>query len=99
MSTIVDSDARCPHDDGFVHRFYFGCVPLDFSDHTGRSKRYRQRELAGRWFWNGGCDAHHRRGEHAAAVDAGEVTYFRNPDIPPRPAADLPPALPEETPQ
>lgn len=35
-ATLVDCDASCPNDPAFVHRFYFGCVPKDFSDRTGR---------------------------------------------------------------
>lgn len=58
MTVIVEADARCPHDDAFVHRFYFGCVPADFSDRTGRSKTNSQTKGAdGRYRWNGGCDA------------------------------------------
>ena len=63
MSTHVDADALCPHDPDFVHRFYFGCVPADFSDRTGRSKTHRQTRSAEpieglhRYQWDGGCDA------------------------------------------
>jgi len=57
---IIESDGTCPHDSRFVHRFYFGCVPADFSDRTGRSRTFTQRAPvppAVRWRWNGGCDA------------------------------------------
>lgn len=54
----------CPNDDGFEHDNYFGCVPKDFSPGSGRSRNFRQTETSGRWFWNGGCDEHHRRAEH-----------------------------------
>lgn len=63
MSAILDRDTICPHDGDFVHRNYFGCVPCDFSERTGRSRRFRQRETVvdglpwHLWLWNGGCDA------------------------------------------
>lgn len=50
-------DAPCPNDPTFEHRFYFGCVPKDFSERTGRSKTHRQRRGAdGLYRWDGGCD-------------------------------------------
>lgn len=49
---------RCPNDDAFEHDNYFGCVPKDFSERTGRSKTHRQTKGPdGRFRWNGGCDA------------------------------------------
>lgn len=50
-------DTDCPHDDAFEHRFYFGCVPRDFSPQSGRSKTHRQRRVDGLFRWDGGCDA------------------------------------------
>lgn len=48
----------CPKDPDFEHDGYFGCIPRDFSQATGRSKKYRQaRGPDGRYRWNGGCDA------------------------------------------
>jgi hypothetical protein len=62
VTSIVDADSACPHDPRFEHRVYFGCVPADFSDGTGRSKRRRQTETEVGlpwkvWLWDGGCDA------------------------------------------
>lgn len=48
---------ECPHDADFEHDNYFGCIPKDFSQRTGRSKSHRQTRAAdGRYRWNGGCD-------------------------------------------
>lgn len=56
-------DTSCPCDPNFEHRFYFGCVPKDFSERTGRSKTQRQRNVTApdlrhgyRFMWTGGCD-------------------------------------------
>jgi hypothetical protein len=59
--SIVETDTVCPHDPKFVHRFYYGCVPVTFSDRTGNAKGYRQTETEiglpwKVWLWNGGCD-------------------------------------------
>ena len=40
--TLVDADNTCPHDPAFVHRFYFGCVPHNFSETTGKAKGFSQ---------------------------------------------------------
>lgn len=54
----ICGDTDCPSDPAFEHRFYFGCVPKDFSERTGRSKSHRQSQGPdGRYRWNGGCDA------------------------------------------
>lgn len=56
-SVYLCGDTKCPTDPDFEHRFYFGCVPKDFSDRTGHSKTHRQRQgLDGLWRWDGGCD-------------------------------------------
>lgn len=59
----IDGDGPdCPHDDRFEHRFYFGCVPKNFSERTGRAKGHRQTETTidglpwNVWLWDGGCD-------------------------------------------
>ena len=57
MSTLVDGDYRCPNDPEFVHRFYYGCVPADFSEVTGRSRTHRQTRHGEYRLWDGGCDA------------------------------------------
>lgn len=58
MTSILDGQSRCPHDDDFVHEFYYGCVPADFKGATGRSKtRHQTKNAEGRYKWNGGCDA------------------------------------------
>lgn len=57
------ADRDCPHDEAFEHRHYYGCVPRDFSERTGRSKTHSQTRVAGqyllgyRYLWDGGCDA------------------------------------------
>lgn len=57
-AVYICGDAPCPQDPTFEHRFYFGCVPKDFSDRTGTSKIHHQAKGAdGRYRWNGGCDA------------------------------------------
>ena len=57
----VCGPSDCPNDSRFEHDHYFGCVPKDFNQRTGRSKTFAQREVATedgpRWKWNGGCDA------------------------------------------
>lgn len=62
--TYVCGDGACPNNPQFEHRFYFGCVPKDFSERTGRSKTHRQYRVdepdtpgGYRYRWNGGCDA------------------------------------------
>ncbi len=53
----ICGDAPCPNDADFEHRFYFGCVPKDFSDRTGRSKTHSQTKRADNLYhWDGGCD-------------------------------------------
>ena len=48
---------QCPTDPAFEHDNFYGCVPKDFSERTGRSKTHRQhRDEDGRYRWNGGCD-------------------------------------------
>lgn len=55
--TYLCGDTPCPNDPAFEHRFYFGCVPADFRERTGRSKTHHQTPGAdGRYRWNGGCD-------------------------------------------
>ncbi len=63
--TYICAPTTCPSDANFEHDNYFGCIPLDFSATTGRSKKYRQRKVVDssrpggyRYAWNGGCDAH-----------------------------------------
>lgn len=55
--TIIRGARACPNDPDFEHDNYFGCVPKDFKERTGRSKTYRQTEHEGRYYWNGGCAA------------------------------------------
>lgn len=53
-------DSPCPQDPAFVHRPYFGCVPADFRERTGKSRTHHQlppEPPAVRYRWNGGCDA------------------------------------------
>lgn len=54
----------CPNDPAFEHDNYFGCIPKDFSQSTGRSKTHHQTKKVDptsptgyRYRWNGGCDA------------------------------------------
>lgn len=62
-SVHLCGDSACPSDDTFVHRPFFGCVPANFSERTGRAKGHTQTETAidglpwKVWLWNGGCDA------------------------------------------
>lgn len=54
---VCEDGPECPNDKEFEHRFYFGCVPKDFVEKTGRSKSYKQvRGTDNRYHWNGGCD-------------------------------------------
>lgn len=59
--SLLDEPWTCPHDPKFEHDNYFGCVPKDFNQATGRSKTHRQIKTAtpdgARYRWNGGCDA------------------------------------------
>lgn len=63
MNAILCEPGDCPNDPAFEHDNYFGCIPKDFSQRTGRSKTHRQTKhpeptKAGyRYRWNGGCDA------------------------------------------
>lgn len=58
MSTFICGTGPCPNDDRFEHDNYFGCIPKDFKERTGRSKTFRQeRGPDGRYYWNGGCKA------------------------------------------
>lgn len=59
----ICGDTPCPADPTFEHRFYYGCVPRDFNERSGRSKTNRQArvsrpDLPGgyRYEWDGGCD-------------------------------------------
>lgn len=55
--TYLCGPSDCPTDPGFEHDNYFGCVPKDFKERTGRSATFRQKKGAdGRYRWNGGCD-------------------------------------------
>lgn len=57
--TYICGPSDCPNDPAFEHDNYFGCIPKDFSEKTGRSKTHRQHQDAdGRYRWNGGCDQH-----------------------------------------
>jgi hypothetical protein len=51
--TILCGPGTCPNDLRFQHDNYFGCVPADFNERTGRSNSYWQTPGRG---WNGGCD-------------------------------------------
>jgi hypothetical protein len=58
----VDGTGRCPTDPNYHHEFYYGCVPVDFSLATGRSKSAHQTKTDiglpwPVWLWPGGCDA------------------------------------------
>ena len=67
IPVMLERDGTCPFDPEFEHRFYFGCVPTDFNERIGKSKRHRQtRHTCGPlapswqhevWLWDGGCDA------------------------------------------
>ena len=58
----VCGDNKCPKDSSFTHRFYFGCVPNDFSERTGRSKTNHQTLCTEhqKYEWDGGCSPHIR---------------------------------------
>jgi len=69
VTAIFDGEANCPHDEHFIHDWFFGCVPADFAERTGKSKTYVQTRVEGdrfphgyRYLWNGGCDAHESTG-------------------------------------
>lgn len=61
--TYICGPTTCPNDSDFEHDGWFGCVPVDFSSRTGRSKKHRQRRvevptgIGYRLLWDGGCDA------------------------------------------
>lgn len=62
MRTIVCEPGDCPIDPAFEHDNYFGCIPRDFNQRSGRSKTRSQRAVDAdvpggkRYLWNGGCD-------------------------------------------
>jgi len=56
-TTIICGPTTCPHDPNFEHDNYFGCIPKDFRERTGKSKTYRQTRHGDRYYWNGGCAA------------------------------------------
>lgn len=67
--TYICAPSDCPHDPDFEHDNYFGCIPKDFSQTTGRSKTHHQSKVADtssptgyRYVWNGGCAAPERDG-------------------------------------
>lgn len=87
--SYVCGDTDCPNDPAFEHRFYYGCVPRDFSDQTGRSRTRRQTATAVDglpWklhLWDGGCDAtgvtaQQRLEAHRRAVKRGTPTIMLN---------------------
>ena len=57
-TAIVCGPYDCPNDPEFEHDNYFGCVPKDFKQRTGRSKTHSQTLDAesGRYVWDGGCN-------------------------------------------
>jgi hypothetical protein len=64
VSALLDEPSTCPRDPLFEHDNYFGCVPKDFNQRTGRSKTHHQAKRDDpnapwgyRYRWNGGCDA------------------------------------------
>ena len=60
----------CPHDPDYVHENVMGpvCVPRRFSFRTGRASGIRQTQVGGRWWFPGGCDAHHALDHHRALM-------------------------------
>ena len=62
--TYLCGPTGCPNDSAFEHDNYFGCVPKDFKERTGRSKTNHQTKVTTgpgpldyRYRWDGGCDA------------------------------------------
>lgn len=56
--TYVCGPYDCPNDPLFEHESYFGCVPKDFKQATGKSRTNSQRLHVNKWMWDGGCDLH-----------------------------------------
>jgi hypothetical protein len=55
----------CPNDPAFEHDNYFGCMPKDFNQRLGTSKRFRQSKVGEKYRWNGGCDPARLAGSEA----------------------------------
>lgn len=62
--TYICGPTDCPRDPAFEHDNYYGCVPKNFNQRTGRSKTHHQTKVVTgpgpmdyRYHWNGGCDA------------------------------------------